>query len=64
MPKNQSCPYCQNGRVLVVTKNLKSPSDGLVYIYENRLRYANSTYQEAITINYCPMCGRKLEEPK
>lgn len=58
--EDKQCSYCQDGEFLIVTNRLKQPSGGGIYIYGNQLRYEDYVQTLAETINYCPMCGRKL----
>lgn len=69
----QDCPYCHMNSANCQIKDLfKYKSDTkfqiYVYIFENNLRIeAKDEHRELgdnKKINYCPVCGRKLNESK
>ena len=67
------CKYCSNnffGRTTNLLYNDKDEGNGDVtmamWIYEDIIRFYTWGYGSrkdySIVINYCPMCGRKLEK--
>lgn len=61
--KQKNCPYCHNKKILN-TREEDSWLPDDIFIDDNRL--LELQYEQGIgivnTINYCPMCGRKLED--
>lgn len=56
----QTCRYCQKHDPLLQGQGC-TPYASHVKIAKNAVMWAD---YEAIKINYCPMCGRKLREDK
>ena len=50
------CDYCENENPFVTKKGWD------VYIYDNEINVEWDGINIDLTINYCPMCGRKLSE--
>ncbi len=73
MPKSKHCSYCQNRvhnkRILETDINA---NNGLrIWISQPNQLSVNGWFdkfvgigQESVTINYCPICGRNLNEAK
>ena len=55
------CEYCEKEKV-ILTFDESVDFEGYVNIINNQLVISNDYGLTAIRINYCPMCGRKLEE--
>lgn len=64
--KRKGCNYCNRNKSLFIDKKLNNPNLKEVYI-ENDGNLAivpylsEDTETVQIKINYCPMCGKKLE---
>lgn len=61
-----SCEYCKNNKSLYFDKSGKHPNLREVYIEDDGNMtvspyFCDETESVQIKINYCPMCGRKLE---
>lgn len=56
----QPCPYCQHGKPL---NDVANSNFAITIINDCILAEYDYDYseQESVEINYCPMCGRKLE---
>lgn len=55
---NLNCYYCNDVSYLLC----KSPRETIEITRENKLVFDMKTDYAEININYCPICGRKLEE--
>lgn len=53
--KREKCPYCTQTMPFMSRKGIE-----LRIVYGNQLFTSDESKQTNITINYCPMCGRKL----
>ncbi|AUV60031.1 hypothetical protein HOS78_gp095 [Lactobacillus phage Bacchae] len=53
---NKRCPYCTQTMPFMSKKGIE-----LRIVYGNQLFTRCESKQINTTINYCPMCGRKLE---
>jgi hypothetical protein len=58
---NKECPYCQRSKPVLNDCDNGGP---LVCVdnEEPSLTVSTKDYDYEITINYCPMCGRKLSD--
>jgi hypothetical protein len=74
MDKSQ-CNYCENPKHIkgtifrtAIKRNKSMMYDFILYIKEDKLiadydaYSADSSFDESIKINYCPMCGKKLKK--
>ena len=70
MRNNKTCPYCHEQKDIINTLDhsriyvagMQQPGQ-VVHIYDNRLICEEQTI-ESRKINFCPMCGRKLDNGK
>ena len=68
--KQANCPYCHEQKDIINTLDnshlyvagMEQPGQ-VVHIYDNRLICEEQTI-ESRKINFCPMCGRKLDNGK
>ena len=51
----KSCNFCGRAKVRIVGAEIDMWGD------KNKIRLFKSIYNPTFKINYCPMCGRKLE---
>lgn len=51
----KSCNFCGRAKARIVGAEIDVSGD------EKKIRWFRSIYAPAFRINYCPMCGRKLE---
>lgn len=51
----KSCNFCGRAKARIVGAEIDISGD------EKKIRWFKSIYAPAFKINYCPMCGRKLE---
>lgn len=66
----ENCPYCHDQKDIINTLDhsrlyiagMEQPGQ-VVHIYDNRLICEEQTI-ESRKINFCPMCGRSLNEEK
>ena len=57
--RNKNCPYCTQTMPFMSKNGIE-----LRIVYGNQLFTSDESKQTNITINYCPMCGRKLRGVK
>ena len=66
--RSNGCPYCRSSQALLNTTKEYSGLEFTMLSNLLRVRYISSDKkdsfetQDVITLNYCPKCGRKLEE--
>lgn len=67
------CEYCEDSKKSIIEKSFTKQNEKIlsyVWILENNLELIAQTSNEneylvlSTQINYCPMCGRKLNEGK
>lgn len=51
----KSCNFCGRAKMRIVGAEIDVSGD------KEKIRWFRSIYAPAFKINYCPMCGRKLE---
>lgn len=52
-----NCPYCQGNEPLFKRNNVKIWVDGSLRLFDPKNKINTN-----IDIDYCPMCGRKVEK--
>lgn len=56
-----SCKYCEKKEYIVTFEESKD-FEGYVWVEGNNLVVDNDYNRTLVEINYCPMCGGKLEK--
>lgn len=54
----KSCNFCGRAKARIIGAEIDISGD------EKKIRWFRSIYDPAFRINFCPMCGRKLESDK